>query len=457
MRSNGTFDRSWATQVRCCACTRSPSPASKRATTPSSIRAAANQRGKVVREECYSNGVLQEPMAGSGDTWVSRLQDPSGWGRRPTADNDVQCRSPRPYFQGRVSRIGCPFDVWYHSLRADGVRMAFAQEHRAGGFGLRFLRGWWLGDYPWPSVDARRRADLVIRFMLTATAISGFFSVFYALVLSFMAGSAVLLVASTGFLLCVRVVVAGGSPVRAGNLAMALGFSVIGYIACQRNDLPAPVLMYLAVMPLVSEYVAGKRWTRVWSVAALIVIVACAARFACGLATSAVSPSPEQIVVADTAGLIGLVIMVWQLARSIGDRRARAEDERLTLLANLHQLRGASKVTRLATVISQDLKKPLAWVSDAIEGALEALQPPAKGSSQPASLMQASPSVKPEVTRPIDSSSIAAAVSALKEAQEGILEMRHVVERLQQGSVKPDDSPTPAVVRGRGSDKGPAM
>lgn len=281
-----------------------------------------------------------------------------------------------------------------------------------------------------------------MRFALTASVIAAFFSVFYALVFSFIEGSVVLLLASGAMLFSGRVVVTSRSPARGGNFAVASVFAVVVYVAAQRDDLPIPALVYLATLPLVAAYVAGKAWARVWVVAASVAIVAYALRFMFDLATIQVRPTRDQIVVADTAALIGMVIIIWQLARGISDRRARAEAERLTLVAGLHHSRHTENVSELAQRVADEVKKPLTWIADDIEFAITHLAPLA-GWAAPAAAS------KPGPDRPVPSvagSTPAAgeALSALREAQDGIASIAAVVEKLERRATvhdAPDSAP----------------
>jgi hypothetical protein len=254
----------------------------------------------------------------------------------------------------------------------------------------------------------------VARFAITAAALTAFFALFYIFVFSFPSGGAVLLLAALAFLGCVRALVGARSPARAANLAIAVSVATITYIASLRDDLPIPTLMFLAVLPILAAYAVSSRAAKVWAIAACVIAVVFAARFAAGLAHRALNPTPTEITTADTAALVGFIVIVWQVARAVGERRRHAEESRLELLSKVHYQRHVESVGRVVSQAAQDIRVPVTWIADALDSAIDAL-----------------------TSRSSDKAPDPETLSALREAREGLAEVRRVVDEMTARAAAP--------------------
>ncbi|MBI5508631.1 MAG: hypothetical protein HY903_07750 [Deltaproteobacteria bacterium] len=287
--------------------------------------------------------------------------------------------------------------------------------------------------------DLQHRADFVERLAFVGAAIAAFFALFYTTVFASFEGAAVLAVAALALSGCGALQRRGGSPSRVGNLALAVIFAIVSYVASLRDDLPIAPMAYFTLLPLVASYIAGGRSARVWTAVASVVAVGFAARFATDLAYRRLSPSPEQIIAADTSSLVALFVLVWQLARVIGDRRRRAEIERQATFTSMQRTQRFESIGRLVGGVAHEINNPLACVISNLEfvvadtkGQLAATRSPPGGSLDRA-----------------DAAKVTAAaerLEALEDALRGAARVRRVIADLKQYGEREEGTPAALAV-----------
>jgi signal transduction histidine kinase len=243
----------------------------------------------------------------------------------------------------------------------------------------QILHHYFCRDLTLSDPGTRHRADLLLRFCGVAGLVAIGFGIFYGIGFAYPLGGAAVVASGMVLLSCPVVLRWRRSAALAANLMAGVTFVTIWFIATIRDDLPIPTLMFLITLPLLTAYVAGLLSALVWTSLSILTAIYFAMRLGLGFAVRDVNPTPEQIVVADTVALVGLLLVVFVLARAIEHRRRLAAGELAAVAAKVHESQRLESIGRMAAGLAHEINNPLACIVSNLEYVSDELESLATG------------------------------------------------------------------------------
>lgn len=162
-----------------------------------------------------------------------------------------------------------------------------------------------------------------------------------------------------------------GNPV-AGHALAALISSLVAYNASLRGDLPLGALIYLCVLPLVVQYLAGSRAAAGWAVVGVLITAVALWRVDTGRATPIEQLArPANLArknSIEAGSVMGVLAMMTALAVGLERRRTRVERARMARLAG--------RLRRLSASVAHEINNPLAWMTSSTSFLKSALTEP---------------------------------------------------------------------------------
>lgn len=155
----------------------------------------------------------------------------------------------------------------------------------------------------------------------------------------------------------------------AGHALAALISSLVAYNASLRSDLPLGALIYLCVVPLVVQYLAGSRAAASWAFVGVLITAVSLWRVETGRAvaiealTMPASLARKNSI--EAGSIMGVLAMMTALAVGLERRRTRVERARMGRLAG--------RLRRLSASVAHEINNPLAWMTSStsfLKGAL---------------------------------------------------------------------------------------
>lgn len=155
----------------------------------------------------------------------------------------------------------------------------------------------------------------------------------------------------------------------AGHALAALISSLVAYNASLRSDLPLGALIYLCVVPLVVQYLAGSRAAAGWAFVGVLITAVSLWRVETGRAvaiealTMPASLARKNSI--EAGSIMGVLAMMTALAVGLERRRTRVERARMGRLAG--------RLRRLSASVAHEINNPLAWMTSStsfLKGAL---------------------------------------------------------------------------------------
>lgn len=145
----------------------------------------------------------------------------------------------------------------------------------------------------------------------------------------------------------------------AGHALAALISSLVAYNASLRGDLPLGALIYLCVIPLVVQYLAGSKAAAGWAVVGVLITAVSLWRVETGRAVAIEALTrPANLArknSIEAGSIMGVLAMMTALAVGLERRRTRVERARMGRLAG--------RLRRLSASVAHEINNPLAWMT----------------------------------------------------------------------------------------------
>jgi signal transduction histidine kinase len=218
-------------------------------------------------------------------------------------------------------------------------------------------------------LEAAERRDFLRTFGRFGAAVTGALSILHAFTLH-SSVSSVALALACGFMLGLpRISDRVGFRATAHLLGIVIT-ALVSLVASLRGDLPLGALVYLVVLPLAVQYLAGARVAVAWTLVGVGLSGVATWRVLSGQAQAIPAlATPEALASKDlfeASSIIGALALTTALALGLERRRRRVE---AALTGRL-----AGRLRRLTGSVAHELNNPLAWMTSTARFLDEALR-----------------------------------------------------------------------------------
>lgn len=221
---------------------------------------------------------------------------------------------------------------------------------------------------PLPLLERSEQRDFLRTFGRIGFVVAGAFSAAHFFNLGYLPSALAMAGGALGLLSLPRFAERFGNR-AAGHALAALVSGLVAYNASLRSDLPLGALIYLCVLPLVVQYLAGSRAAAGWAFVGVIITALSLWRVETGRAI-AIEPltRPENLARKnglEATSIMGVLAMMTALAVGLERRRTRVERARMGRLAG--------RLRRLSASVAHEINNPLAWMTSStsfLKGAL---------------------------------------------------------------------------------------
>lgn len=207
-------------------------------------------------------------------------------------------------------------------------------------------------------LDRAERRRFIATFGRSAAAVAAAFSLSHAVGLKY-APSAIALGLGSALFLVLPALSRRVGEALTGHLVGAMVSGLVAFVASLRGDLPLGALLFLVLVPLIVQYLAGVRAASGWAAVGIAISLVCLWRVETGRAVT-IEPLSRAEVVAqrntlEAASVVGVLLLMTALAAGLERRRRRVE--------RLRSGRLTERMQRLMASVAHELNNPLAWMT----------------------------------------------------------------------------------------------